>query len=1082
MKIPSSLALLGSLVVAGAAVSAVGFIPGFSWKRIAGKETPPPIYTAPASVGPALPEVVTFNSDIQPILSEYCYLCHGPDSGSRKADLRLDRAEFAFKPMENGQPVILKGQGAASELIKRMRHKDPKEVMPPPATHKVVSQREIALLEKWINQDANYEEHWSLIPPKRPDVPTVQNSAWPNNPIDHFILARLQQENLAPAPEADKAALLRRVTLDLTGLPATPEAVAAFLADNNPDAYEKTVDRLLASTAYGEHQARYWLDAARYADTHGIHFDNYRSIWPFRDWVIRAFNTNQPFDQFTIEQLAGDLLPNATLEQRIATGFHRCLATTGEGGAIADEYLATYAKDRVETTSRVWLGLTTGCAACHDHKFDPVTQKDFYQLSAFFRNTPMSALDGNSAEHPPNLMVPKAEDVPRLQELSQLLPLKEQALKEAEKLEAEQLKTALASAASANLPDAPADLILAFPAAEGTGASAGFTLQGQPANTTFGGNYQWVMHGPVAALAPGENFSAELGDFANYPNTQAFAYGAWVRGENLAGALLSRMDETSSFTGWDLWFENNTFGAHLIHNWPGNAIKVVSSTKLPPNEWCHVLVAYDGSSKAAGVKLFLNGQNVPVKVENDSLTGTLANQVRVQLARRTPGQPLRNASFHDLRLYPRMVTAAEVPAIALAAFRPHLTNISGDKLEPSLRAILTANIQRDDSPATLLRRELAALQAERESISKRGAITLVMQENNEEPSAYILGRGEYTQPKDKVAADIPAVFGLRIAKDDPKNRLGLARWLVHPDHPLTARVTVNRFWQQLFGTGLVASSEDFGIKGDRPVHPELLDWLALEFRDNGWDVKKLMKLLVTSATYRQSGAATPAKLEKDPANRLLARGPRQRLDGEMIRDQALFVSGLLVNKLGGPSVKPYQPDGVWEAVAMKESNTSRYERDSGEALYRRSLYTFWKRSAPHPSLEAFGTPSRENCTVRRERTNTPLQALVTLNDIQFVEAARVLAERILKQKSSDDERFDYLYRIVLARPPKAAELPVLAAALSDFRATFGNSLDDAKKLVAYGERAPDPSLSAPELAAWTVIASNTLNLDETLNR
>jgi hypothetical protein len=850
MKLPSSLALVGSLVVAGGIVVGIGYVPGLVWKSFTGEKEKIQVHIDPTPPGQALPEVVTFNTHIQPLLSENCYLCHGPDSGSRKADLRLDRAEFAFKPMKNGQPAITKGQAASSEVIRRLRNKDPKEVMPPPLSHKVVSDRDIALIEKWINQGAAYEEHWSFIPPKRPAVPDVLDPAWPKSPIDRFILAHLEKAGLAPAPEADKAALLRRVTLDLTGLPPTPEAVAAFVADTRPDAYEKAVDGLLASPAYGEHQARYWLDAARYADTHGIHIDNYRSIWPYRDWVINAFNANQRYDQFTLEQLAGDLLPNPTLEQQIATGFHRCLATTGEGGAIAEEYLATYAKDRVSTTSTVWLGLTTGCAACHDHKFDPFSQKDFYQLSAFFRNNPMSALDGNSADHAPNLKVPTPEDTARWRELNPLLPAKQQALKDAEKALAEQPK-----------PSPP------------------------PAATE-----------PSPQADPGSN-----------------------------------------------------------------------TTDAP-------------------------------------------------------------------------------------------------------------------SPVDILRRELAALQAENEAIHKRSVTTLVMKENAGEPSAFILNRGDYTQKKDKVGADVPAVFGVRIAKDDPKNRLGLARWLIHPDHPLTARVTVNRFWQQVFGTGLVASSEDFGVMGERPVHPELLDWLALEFRDSGWDVKQLMKWLVTSAAYRQSGVTTPAKLERDPANRLLSRGPRQRLDGEMIRDQALFVSGLLVDKRGGPSVKPYQPDGVWESVAMKESNTSKYVRDTGDALYRRSLYTFWKRSAPHPALDAFGTPSRENCTVRRERTNTPLQALVTLNDIQFVEAARVLAERVLKQKPTDAERFDWLYRLVLARAPKPAELPVLTADLTDFRTTFGKSEDAAKKLVAYGARAPDATLAVAELAAWTLVASETLNLDEALNR
>ena len=1096
-KFSSSLALFGSLVLAGGAIVGLRGLPGVSWKklplanlqnladndwrRLFDEEKLPPAPAAPISAETALPAMVTFNAHIQPIFSENCYHCHGPDSGSRKADLRLDRAEFAFKALKSGQPAIIKGQAVNSEVIRRLRHKDPKEVMPPPATHKVISERDIALIEKWINQSANYEEHWSLIPPQRPPVPTLPDKSWTKNPIDSFILARLQKAALSPAPEADKPALLRRVTLDLTGLPPTPDAVTAFLADTSADAYERAVDGLLASTAYGEHQARYWLDAARYADTHGIHIDNYRNIWPYRDWVINAFNANQHFDQFTIEQLAGDLLPIPTLEQRVATGFHRCLPTTGEGGAIADEYLATYAKDRVDTTSAVWLGLTTGCAACHDHKFDPISQKDFYLLTAFFRNNPMSALDGNSADHPPNLKLPTPADAARSKELTQLLPTKQQALKEAEKLAAEQLKASLATAIT-TLPEAPADALLTLTAAEGTGGSAAFTAQGKPATTTFGGAYQWVKHGPLAALAPGEAFTAELGDIANFPNTQAFSYGAWVRGENLAGALLSRMDEAHAFTGWDLWFENGSFGAHLIHNWPDNAIKVISTAKLPPNEWCHVLVTYDGSSKAAGVKLYLNGQAVEVKIESDSLTGPLTNAAPVQAARRTPGQPLRNAAFHDIRIDARALTPAEVSAVALAAFRPHLAKLAPDSLDPALRAILAANITSAPTPADALRREVAALQAELEAIDKRGVTTLVMAENAEQPTAYILNRGDYTQKKDKVDADVPAVFGIRIAKGDPKNRLGLARWLVNPDHPLTARVTVNRFWQQLFGTGLVASSGDFGVMGERPVHPELLDWLAVEFRENGWDVKRLMKLLVTSATYRQSGVTTPAKLELDPANRLLSHGPRQRLDGEMIRDQALFVSGLLVQKIGGPSVKPYQPDGVWESVAMKESNTSRYSRESGEALYRRSLYTFWKRSAPHPSLEAFGSPSRESCTVRRERTNTPLQALVTLNDIQYVEAARGLAERVLKQAPGDPERLAWLYLQVLARQPKPAEVAILTAALADFKTTFEHAAEDAKKLVTYGEHVADPALNVPELAAWTLLASDTLNLDEALNR
>ncbi len=1085
MNLSRPAALMGALSLAVVSVTAIGWIPGVAWNKSAAETARAEEVSAKmATAALALPDKVTFNAHVQPILSEYCYHCHGPDSGSRKAELRLDRAEFAFKKLKNGQPPIIKGQGAASEVVKRMRHKDPKEVMPPPEVHKEMPARDIALLEKWINQGANYEEHWSFLPPKKSPVPAVRNTAWPRNPVDSFLLARLEKEGLSPAAEADKPALIRRVTLDLTGLPPTPAEVDAFVADTRPDAYEKLVDGLLASASYGEQQARYWLDAARYADTHGIHIDNYRSIWPYRDWVIKSFNSNQPFDQFTVEQLAGDLLPDPTLDQQIATGFHRCLPTTGEGGAIADEYLAIYAKDRVETTAQVWLGLTAGCAACHDHKFDPVSQKDFYQLTAFFRNTPMSALDGNSAEHAPNLLVPAVADRPRWDELAKLLPEKEKALKAAEKDDQDQLKAYLSklSASGVSLPDAPADTSLHLTASEGKGATVNFQLQGAASKVDLKGKYKWVMHGPVQALAPGDNFNADLGDFANFSHTQAFSYGAWVRSENLTGALLSRMDEASDYAGWDFWFENNSFGAHLINKWEGNAIKLVSETKVPANEWSHVMLTYDGSSKAAGVRLYLNGEQVQAKVERDTLTGPLTSKAHVQLGRRTPGQPFVNGAFHDLRLYTRAVRPEEVSTIALAPFQKHLKSLAIDKLGPSVQSILATRFKQNDASSAALRQEVANLQAEREAIKKRGVITLVMKEKGEEPSAYILNRGDYSQKKDKVGADVPAVFSVRMGKDDPQNRLGLARWLVNPGHPLTARVTVNRFWQQIFGTGLVPSSQDFGVMGERPTNPELLDWLAVEFRESGWDVKKLMKLLVTTSAYRQSAVATAAKIEKDGTDRLLSRGPRQRMDGEMIRDQALFASGLLVDKQGGPSVKPYQPDGVWESVAMKESNTRNYKRESGDALYRRSLYTFWKRSAPHPALEAFGTPTRENCTVRRERTNTPLQALVTLNDVQFVEAARVLAERVLKTPGDDEKRFELLFRLVLSRGPRANELPILSSALTDFRAHYGKTEEDAKKLIGVGESVPDKSLAPAELAAWTLLASKTLNLDEALNK
>jgi hypothetical protein len=786
-----------------------------------------------------------YNRDVRPILTENCFACHGPDKVSRKAGLRLDRREDA---MDAG--AVVPSDPDKSSLIERVFEQDAKKRMPPAKSAQKLTEAQKNTLKRWIAGGAKYQPNWSFIAPKRPQPPSVRNASWIRNPVDNFILSELEKRGLQPSPEADRPTLARRVSLDLTGLPPIPTDVAAFLADRSPDAYEHFVDRLLQSPHWGEHRARYWLDAARYADTHGIHFDNYREVWAYRDWVVAAFNRNMPFDQFTTEQLAGDLLPERTIDNLIASGFNRCNITTNEGGVIPEEYLVLYTRDRTETVGRIWMGMTANCAVCHDHKFDPLSQREFYSLAAFFNNTTQGAMDGNIKDTPPVIAVPRREDR--------------------------------------------------------------------------------------------------------------------LRWEAIARASAETRRELEA------------------------------QRQLKFNTWL----------------------------------GKSANEC----------SPAERAELFDCWM----------------------------------------DIM--DQPSRTLTARLNKLRAEEAALKSRGTLAFVMQERRDAPMAYILYRGEYDKRRDPVLPDTPK-FLPPWPPDLPKNRLGLARWLMRPEQPLTARVTVNRTWQEVFGVGIVRTSDDFGIMGEAPSHPELLDWLAVEFRESGWDMKRLFKLLVTSATYRQAPFCTREKLEKDPQNRLLSRGPRFRMDAEMIRDAALAASGLLVRKIGGPSVKPYQPPGVWEAVAMIGSNTRDYRQDHGLDLYRRSLYTFWKRSAPPASMEIFNAPTRETCSVRRERTDTPLQALVTLNDPQFVEAARALAQAALQSCSSrTEERIDFLAQRLLARRLRTEEKTVAARSLHGLLRYYQSHRDDAHKLLRVGESKADPGLEPVTLAAWTMFTNELMNLDEFLNK
>jgi hypothetical protein len=1025
---------------------------------------------------------IKYNRDIRPILFENCFACHGPDSASRKADLRLDQ-----RPMAMDMGAIVPGKPDESTLIDRIFAESEEEQMPPPETKKKLTPAQKELLKKWIASGAEYEPQWSFIPPRRPPTPTVKQKTWVRNPIDAFILAELERRGLSPAPEADRRTLARRLSLDLTGLPPSPQLVEAFVADSSDDAYGKLVDELLRSKHWGEHRGRYWLDAARYADTHGIHFDNFREMWSYRDWVIGAFNRNLPFDQFTIEQLAGDLLPNPTLDQRVASGFNRCNITTNEGGAINEEYLVLYARDRTETTSQVWLGLTTGCAVCHDHKFDPISMKDFYSLAAFFNNTTQAAMDGNIKDTPPIVPMVRAEDRPRFEELkSQLAETRQQV---------DARKTAARTQFDAWLKDAkgeslestiPTDgLRLHAPLTEGTGDKLALSVDGKPREIASPSPITWRT-GFVSAKAyqnqPNTIVVPEAGDF---DKDQGFTIAAWVRPvtTNQTGAILARMAGGPDYRGWDVWLENGKVASHLVHRWPGDAMKVATNSTLPANKWTHVTVTYDGSRTPAGLRIYFNGAAQLTDAPANSLKSSIRTTVPFRIGQRDRGQALKDLILQDVRLYARTLAADEAQRLAQGTRAAWLVSKpAAARSAAENDELFDGYLAAHDQPTRELVIKLAALEREQSSLQSRGTIAHVMQERPTPAMAYTLFRGEYDKRRDPVTPNTPASLP-PFSADYPKNRLGFARWLLQPDHPLTARVTVNRFWQELFGTALVRTSGDFGVAGELPSHPDLLDWMAVEFRESGWDVKKFFKLLVTSAAYRQAAITTPEKLEKDPQNRYLSRGPRFRMDAEMVRDYALSASGLLVPKIGGPSVKPYQPEGVWEAVAMIGSNTRDYKPDSGENLYRRSLYTFWKRSAPPASMEVFNAPSREVCTVRRERTNTPLQALTTLNDPQFVEAARRLAERTLKKAGdSDDARIDFIARRLLARPLRDVEAAIVKTSLANLRSYYQSHEEDAKKLVRTGESKPDAALDPKTLAAWTMLANQLMNLDEVLNK
>jgi mono/diheme cytochrome c family protein len=1047
---------------------------------------------APAAVATvaAKPATLGYSKDIVPILAENCFACHGPDPATREARLRLDVREVAITPNKDGRTAIVPGNPSASGVLKRITTTDPDEVMPPPESHKTLTKEQIAKIRTWIEEGAVYQKHWAYEPIARPPLPVVQKRDWVRQPLDAFVLAKLEANRLAPAPEAERHTLARRAALDLTGLPPAPEMLDEFLADKSADAYERYVDRLLALPSWGEHRARYWLDVARYADTHGIHFDNYREIWGYRDWVIKAFNRNLPFDQFTIEQLAGDMLPGASADQLIATGYNRCNISTNEGGVIEEEYRVLYSIDRADTMARAWLGLTAACASCHDHKFDPLPTKDFYSLAAFFNNSTTSVMDGNVKDPPPTHPLLEGADRKRWDELAVEIPAAEEALRGFSVAAEKRFEARMAEGGEVlfggGLPNSGLVYQAELAGLDADGALA-VVAQGKPAQVRVA-RAPAPVDGPTGAPAltlaePG----LELPGLAVLETNKPFSVGLWVKVDDLGqtGSLLARMDDEGGFRGFDIWFAGGAVGTHILRSFPDDCIKVVAEGPgLQAKRWHHVMLSYDGSAKAVGTRIFIDGVEQRLRIEVDNLRGSIATEVPLRLGRREHRDAIRGLSVAGLRVYDRVIGRDEVNRLAVDHGLRGILAQPAEKRKPAERKrLLDAYLVRvEGAEYGELVDRVAKLKAELETIRTRTPATLVFKEAETLPTAYVLNRGQYDQRRDLVAADTPGALPA-MAGDLPRNRLGLAKWLVSSEQPLTARVTVNRFWLEIFGQGIVATPGDFGLSGQTPSHPELLDWLASELRESGWDMKKFYRMLVTSATYRQAAVFDAERLEKDPSNILLSRGPRFRMDAEMIRDSALFTSGLLVPKLGGPSVKPYQPDGVWEAVAMFESNTRNYKRDKGDALYRRSMYTFWKRSAPPAAMEVFNAPSRETCTIQRERGNTPLQALASLNDPQLTEAARNLAQRaILANPGADADaaRIEYMTKRLIARSMRPEELAVVSASLEQMRGFYAADPAAATALLKTGVSPVDATVPAPELAAWTLIANQLMNLDEVL--
>jgi len=1041
-----------------------------------------------------LPEEVDFNYHVKPILSDRCYACHGPDEAAIEAGLSLSEEELATAVLESGKRAIVPGKTQRSELVHRVLADDPEIQMPPPESNLTLTAQEKATLVKWIEQGAEYKPHWAFITPEKTEVPeATQFADFVKNPIDNFVAATLEGRQLVPSSPANKQRLHRRVTLDLTGLPPTIEEMDAFLADDSEGAYEKVVDRLLASTAYGERMAMEWMDVARYADSHGMHADGARTMWPWRDWVINAFNKNLPYDQFATWQLAGDLLPDANQEQKLATAFHRNHPMTGEGGVVDEEFRLKYVFDRSSTTATVFLGLTLECAQCHDHKFDPLSQKNFYSMAAFFNNVRELGMTGDDGDYGPMLLLPSQGQKQKIDSLDHLTEQLRGDLTEI--AEQKDKLTKYLDQLSGKNPVAVPQPVGYFPverisSAKDAKGNSYRTIDRNP-KTRISSEPQLVDGIKGKALHFDDGYETlALEEIGQFEMNEPFTASVWVKpdvDQKIQTIMATSGAKNDFWRGWEFYLDSTNHPAvKLINSRPHNMVHTKSLKNIPKDEWSHVAFTYDGGGTAANIEIYVNGQSVVTNTLYDRLyksiktVGGGAHQLTnrpIQLGKSyrafTGEFGIYKGAVDEIYVFHQDLTPLEIGQL-YAQTASEKVNYE----ELPEKAKITHVLKRQHQQCQKKQQQLRDLVQQRMEVVSDVREIMVMEEEPQPRPMFLLARGAYDAPAEQVQPGTPESI-LQFPDDLRRDRLGLAKWLFSEENPLTARVTVNRYWQLIFGRGLVDTPHDFGFQGSLPSHPKLLDWLAVTFQESGWDVKSLMKTMVMSGTYRQASVQDENQVKDDPDNVWLARGPSHRLPAEIIRDNALAASGLLVDKIGGASVKPYQPEGLWIEKGNFSHVLLRYQEDEGDSLYRRSLYTFVKRTSPHPAMVAFDAPNRDVCTVKRENTNTPLQALVLLNDPQFVEAARVMGQRLLAEGGeTTNEKINYGFRLATGRKPTTKETDILQGLFTEAKERFASSPTQADSLLAIGEYPIDPQLNETESAAWALVASTLLNHDE----
>lgn len=1039
-----------------------------------------------------LPEEVDFNLHVKPILSDKCFQCHGPDKAKQKGGLRLDIPESAFAELSEspGKQAIKPGNLEKSELFHRILSNDPEMIMPNKESNLELTAHEKAVLIKWIQDGAEYKPHWSFIKPEKPDLPKTGNEEWVNNPVDRFVLKKLETENLKPSPKADMEILLRRLSFDLTGLPPTPKEVHSFLSDESEDAYEKVVDRLLASPHYGEKMAMDWMDLSRYADTHGYSVDRYRDMSPWRDWVIKAFNVNMAYDQFVTWQLAGDLLPNPTKEQILATAFNRLHPQNMEGGIIQEEFRVEYVLDRTNTVGKAFMALTVECSRCHDHKYDPISQKEYFEMTSFFNNVNEAGqISWDDAMPVPTMLWTTGKKDELLSFLKATVSAKENDIKDILNNETDPFIKWLDHESYSTIGNHT------YP----RGIQAHFTFE----NSKLENKINPTQRGQMKRMASdderplfdkgkngrGLKFNGDAwfdcGSVGVFKRSHPFTIGVFVNipEEVESGVIFHKGIGAAlyNFRGYHLALKNNRLELVMAHTTPDNAI-IEYGPDIPRNKWIQLTMTYDGSSRASGFKVYLNGTEVETSVEVDNLYKDIdfdqlsdEKQPGLQIGARWRGKGIANAVVDEVMSFDRVLSPLEVLMIGNPGSLNKMVQKSRSDLSSSeIDQLRTYYIFNHSKSYRKIAREVEEVRTAYADSLEEVPEVMIMKEMPEPRQAYLLERGLYDAPAEKVFPNTPESI-LSMPDDLPKNRLGFAKWLLHRDHPLTARVTVNRYWQNYFGRGLVRTTEDFGNQGEMPSHPKLLDWLAVEFMESGWDVKALQKLIVMSATYQQDSRTSNHLREVDSENVLLARGPAARLTGEMIRDNALAASGLLNTRIGGKSVKPYQPDGLWRVNGLS------YEPDKGDKLYRRSLYTIWKRSVPHPTLATFDTPERSECTVRRQKTNTPLQALVMLNDPTFIECAKVMGEAIAEANNME-EGVRAAFLKLTGRNPGEEEMQILLELRKKELEKFKKNPKKAKGWLSAGEYLVNSALDPNEVAANAIVVSTILNADVTITK